>query len=77
MKLSGDPIRGTVIEGGVECPMFRADNGDRFPLRGIARGRFPVGTRLILVGYFVRVSKCMQGPRTLQIERVLDVELPK
>lgn len=77
MKQQNEPILGVIVPGGVVCPMFLTDNGSRFPLQGLDRERYPVGTRLSLVGQFVRVSKCMQGPKTLQVEQVLNVELPQ
>lgn len=77
MKEQSERILGVIVQGGVVCPLFLADDGSRFPLQGVDRERYPVGTRLSLVGQFVRVSKCMQGPRTLQVEYVLDVERPR
>ena len=67
-------VEGVITEGGVVCPLLRADSGEIFPLQGVALDRHPPGTRLILEGRFVRVSVCRQGPKTLQVVRIIHPE---
>ena len=75
-SMNEPPVRveGVITEGGVVCPLLKADGGEVFPLQGVARDRHPPGTRLVLEGRFVRVSVCRQGPKTLQVERIIQPE---
>ena len=55
-------ISGVVIEGGVECPLFQTDGGERFTLMGAGGPRqFEPGTRLRIKGLPAAASTCMQG----------------
>ncbi|WP_349617742.1 hypothetical protein [Azotobacter salinestris] len=69
-------VEGQLVEGGIVCPLLRTRDGEVLPLTGIGRNDYPPSTRLTLNGVFVRVSPCMQGKRTLQVEQVLKVEEP-
>lgn len=73
----GEPaltIRGTIVQGGVICPLIELASGERVPLVGVALDAFPVGTRLLLSGYFMQRSPCQQGRwafRVLQSQTVV------
>lgn len=55
-------ISGVVIKGGVECPLFQTDGGEKFTLMGVGgSGRFEPGARLRITGRPAAVSTCMQG----------------
>lgn len=67
-------VDGVIVDGGVVCPLLQTKDGLQISLQGVARDRFPAGTCLNIEGRFVRVSKCMQGARTLWVRRILDME---
>lgn len=69
-------VEGTLVEGGVVCPLLRTAEGELVPLMGISVDGYHLGTRMTLAGMFVRFSPCMQGQRTLQVQQVLSVEEP-
>lgn len=73
-----DPVQveGMLVEGGIVCPLLRSAEGELLPLTGIGINDYPPSTRLTVSGVFVRVSPCMQGKRTLQVQQVLKVEVP-
>jgi LysM repeat protein len=61
-------VSGTMIEGGVECPLLRADNGRVYSLTGNTGG-FGPGDRVLVEGRLAEVSICMQGT-ALQVRRI-------
>ena len=63
MKTTTDltEITGTFVEGGVECPLFRTDDGRGFALMGIDRGTAKIGAKARLWGQAVEFSTCQQG----------------
>lgn len=65
-------LRGTLITGGAECPVFRSDDGRRYSLTGNL-GRFRPGDRVEVRGRVAERSACMQGP-TLAVERINKAE---
>ena len=70
--LSADvEIVGSVIAGGVECPLFRTTDGRVFALDGVAKRNLPQGTRLRLRGREVAMSVCQQG-KTFLVTAILD-----
>lgn len=62
-------LRGTLVPGGVVCPLLEIAGGERVPLVGVAIDAFPVGTELALSGHFVERSPCRQGRRAFRVER--------
>lgn len=75
MELQNKRVHGVIVDGGVVCPLLLADDGTRLALQGVVKNWYPVGTKLLLEGHFVRVSKCMQGTKTLHVEKVLNIEV--
>jgi hypothetical protein len=65
-------VRGTIVTGGAECPLFRSDDGRRFSLTGNLNG-FGAGDRVTVGGRVADVSTCMQGP-TLAVQRISKAE---
>lgn len=65
-------VTGTLIRGGVECPLLRADNGRVYSLAGDTGG-FGLGDRVLVEGRLAEVSICMQGP-TLQVRRISEAQ---
>jgi uncharacterized protein DUF5818 len=65
-------IRGTIVTGGAECPLFRSDDGRRFSLAGNL-GSFRPGDRVTVRGRVAEVSTCMQRP-TLAVQRISKAE---
>jgi LysM repeat protein len=65
-------ITGTLIKGGIECPLLRADNGRVYSLAGDLRG-YGHGDRVEIAGRIAEASICMQGP-TVEVRRVSEVE---
>jgi LysM repeat protein len=65
-------VTGTLVGGGVECPLFRADNGRLYSLAGDTGG-FRRGDRVIVQGRHVEVSICQQGA-TIQVHRIAEAE---
>ena len=65
-------IRGTIVTGGAECPLFRSDDGRRFALAGNL-GSFKPGDRVTVRGRVAQVSACMQG-QTLTVQRISKAE---
>lgn len=65
-------ISGEIIQGGVECPLFRTDEGLEFSLAGIEQGEAPVGTKMRLRGQIMEISTCMQGTTFNVSERLID-----
>lgn len=69
--MSLETIAGTIVEGGVVCPLLQLEDGEKVPLTGVRMGEHPAGTRLQLEGKFVQFSICQQGRRTFEVVRVL------
>lgn len=67
-------VQGVIEDAGTMCPIMLTDDGTQITLQGIGKHQYPVGTKLLLEGRFVRVSKCMQGVKTLQVEKILNKE---
>lgn len=65
-------VTGTLIRGGVECPLLRADTGRVYSLAGDLRGYGP-GDRVEVAGRIAEASICMQGP-TIEVRRVSEAE---
>ena len=65
-------LRGTIVTGGAECPLFRSDDGRRFALAGNL-GSFKPGDRVTVRGRVAQVSTCMQG-QTLTVQRISKAE---
>ena len=61
-------VRGTIVTGGAECPLFRSDDGGRFSLTGDLGG-FRAGDRVTVRGRVAEVSACMQK-QTLAVQRI-------
>ncbi|MBU4338869.1 hypothetical protein KKB43_02305 [Patescibacteria group bacterium] len=60
---------GTLIPGGVECPLFQTDNGTIYSLQGsgkITEG-FKDGDIVSIKGKLVERSYCMQGKKTIKL----------
>jgi hypothetical protein len=66
-------IRGTFIEGGVECPLFRAEDETTYSLTGIDRTIIKIGASAVLTGAETQFSTCQQGP-TFKVRSVTLVE---
>lgn len=64
---------GTLVPGGVECPLFRMDSGTDITLQGLPRSLMVIGSRLQLEGIWARTSFCQQG-RTLVVTRATLVD---
>lgn len=62
-------IKGIFVEGGVECPLFRADDGRGFALTGLDRSAATIGAKATLWGREVQFSTCQQGP-TLAVDHI-------
>jgi hypothetical protein len=54
-------LRGTFVEGGVECPLFQVDGGPSYALQGIDRSIIRIGAKAVLIGRLVEFSTCQQG----------------
>lgn len=67
-------VQGVLAEGGVVCPLLKSSTGELIPLMGVRMNEYPIGTRLELVGVFVKRSPCQQGKQTLRVERVIAVD---
>jgi LysM repeat protein len=65
-------VTGTIVSGGVECPLLRSDDGRRYSLTGDLGG-FGRGDRVEVIGRLAEVSICMQGP-TLEVRRISEAE---
>jgi hypothetical protein len=70
---SSSSVSGTVVQGGIVCPLLRKADGEIVPLTGVAMDAFAEGTQLSLTGSFVARSTCQQGQRTFAVERVVSV----
>ena len=68
---AGVEIAGSIIEGGVECPLFRTTDGRVFALDGVAKRKFSPGRSLRLRGREVAMSICQQG-RSFLVTEILD-----
>jgi hypothetical protein len=62
-------LRGTIISGGVTCPLMRAQDGKTVSLTGLPHEFRKPGTRVSLTGSFVQYSFCQQGSGTFAISR--------
>lgn len=62
-------LKGSFIEGGVECPLFRAEDGTKYALQGIDRSLIVIGEAAVLVGSEVQMSICQQG-RAFDVQSV-------
>lgn len=63
-------IRGVLTDGGIICPLLMSECGYIFPLMGIGKYDYPIGTRLDLTGAFVRYSPCQQGDGAFRVDSV-------
>ncbi len=64
-------LHGTIIAGGVECPLIQLDDGRVFALERIGKLDAPVGASLHVLGHTVRLSMCQQG-QAFAVTRVLE-----
>ncbi len=53
-------LRGTLVEGGVECQAFRAEDGQLYTLTGDLQG-FKTGDKVRITGTVAEISTCQQG----------------
>lgn len=65
MSQSGQVIVGTILAGGVICPLLQLDDGRVFALQGFDRSAAQVGERVAVAGQPIRMSTCQQGPAFL------------
>jgi LysM repeat protein len=65
-------VTGTLVSGGVECPLLRADNGRLYSLAGDTAG-FRRGDRVWVEGRLAQASICQQGV-TIEIRRIAEAE---
>jgi LysM repeat protein len=65
-------VTGTLIGGGVECPLLRADSGRLYSLAG-ETGEFNRGDRVQVHGRLAEVSICQQGA-TIEVRRIVEAE---
>lgn len=70
-KPAAHQLTGVLVEGGVECPLFQADDGMQYTLLGDLKG-LQHGDRVQLTGEEVEVSFCMQG-KTLSVKSIKKV----
>ncbi len=68
-------IKGTFVEGGVECPLFRTEDSETYALEGIDRSLVQIGQQAALKGQFVMFSTCQQG-QTFSVKSVEPVGTP-
>jgi hypothetical protein len=68
---SQDIIQGRLIPGGVECPLFRLDDGREATLQGVSSADAMAGGRLTLRGQWIDISTCQQG-RTFLVTEVIE-----
>lgn len=61
-------IQGTVVEGGIACPLLRLADGRVLALQGVGRSEARPGAKLRLKGMHVQMSTCQQGPAFHVIE---------
>ncbi|WP_349371478.1 DUF5818 domain-containing protein [Salinarimonas sp.] len=66
-----ETVRGTLVPGGVECPLLRTDDGRVYALQGVRPADLPDGELLTVRGRPLMFSTCQQGQGFLveQIER--------
>lgn len=64
-------ISGEIVPGGVECPLFQVDSGERFALQGLPGPHGAIGEKLTIRGFPARMSTCQQGD-TFQVLEVLE-----
>ena len=65
-------VTGILIEGGVECQLFQANDGTQYTLLGNLEG-FKNGDKVQLAGEEVEISFCMQG-KTLSVKTINKVK---
>ncbi len=65
-------LTGVLIEGGVECPLFQANDGTQYTLMGDLKG-LKIGDKVQLAGEEVEISFCMQG-KTLSVKTISKVK---
>ena len=65
-------LTGVLIEGGVECQLFQANDGTQYTLMGDLKGH-KNGDKVQLSGEEVEVSFCMQG-KTLSVKVISKVK---
>ena len=65
-------LTGVLIEGGVECQLFQANDGTQYTLMGDLKG-LKNGDKVQLSGEEVEVSFCMQG-KTLSVKGISRVK---
>lgn len=61
-------LQGVLVEGGAECPRFRASDNAYYTLEGDLHG-FHIGDTVEITGVVPRVSHCMQDT-PLQIQTI-------
>ena len=65
-------LKGMLIEGGIECPLFQANDGAKYTLMGDLKG-LQNGDKVQLSGEEVEVSFCMQG-KTLSVKVISKIK---
>jgi hypothetical protein len=65
MNQSSQVIVGTILAGGVICPLLQLDDGRVFALQGFDRSAAQVGARVSVAGQPIMMSTCQQGPAFL------------
>lgn len=65
-------VVGTLVGGGVECPLLRADSGRLYSLAGDT-GEYGRGDRVRVEGRLAEVSICQQGA-TIEVRRIEEAE---
>ena len=65
-------LTGVLIEGGVECQLFQANDGTQYTLTGDLKG-LNNGDRVQLSGEEMEISFCMQG-KTLSVKIISKVK---
>ena len=58
-------IVGTILAGGVICPLLQLDDGRVFALQGFDRSAAQIGDRVSVSGQPIMMSTCQQGPAFL------------
>ena len=70
-------LQGVLVEGGAECPRFRASDNTYYTLEGDLHG-FHIGDAVEITGVVPRVSHCMQDtPLQIQTIRAAGAKSPK
>ena len=64
-------VSGLIVEGGVECPILQAADGQNYALQGVTPGETPVGTKVRVRGTFVELSTCQQG-QAIRVDEIIE-----